>query len=77
MHITVKENLTRLQSPLHHLLRVEVDWILFLLGIRPLSIQIGTHQRAPIIAYDHTVRILHWNYFEYKFVPQKLCGFLV
>jgi hypothetical protein len=43
MHIAKKENLTRLQSSFHHLLRVEVYWILFLLGIRPLSIQIGAH----------------------------------
>lgn len=37
-----------------------------------LSVQISACQRAPVVAYDHAVRVEHWDQFENKFRPQLL-----
>lgn len=71
MHITVKEDLSRLECPLHHQLRVVVNREILGRTSDPLPIQIDAHQRASVISNDHTIRILHRHDFEYESISQE------
>ena len=74
--ITVKVQVSTIECLAHHTFDRCVDWVIPLRGSRPLSIQVGAHQRAPIIANDNTVRILHRDYFKHKSFT-KVLGHLI
>jgi len=72
VHVAVEENLSRLQSSFHHELRVVVDGVELGRARYPLAVQIDSHERAPIVTNDYTIRVLHRDNFENKGVPKKL-----
>jgi len=74
--ITVKVQVSAIESLAHHTFDRCVDRVVPLRGSCPLSIQVGAHQRAPIIANDNTVRILHRDYFKHKSFT-KVLGHLI
>ena len=72
MHITVEENITRLKRAFHHQFCVVVDGVELGRAAHPLPVQIDSHQRAPVIADNDSIRVLHGNNLEDKSVAQKL-----
>jgi hypothetical protein len=72
MHVAVEENFSRLQSSFHHELRVVVDGVELGRARHPLTVQIDSHERAPIVTNDNTIWVLHWDNFENKGIPKKL-----
>lgn len=77
VHIAVQKDFSRLKGALHHLFSVEVNGIVALRPRSPLSVQIGAHQRAPVIAHNYAIRILHGHDFEDKQVSKFHCDFVI
>lgn len=72
VQVAVEKNVTALEGAFHHQLGVVLDGEEFTRRADPLPIKVLTHQRASVVAHDHTVRIQKWHNFKYESVPQKL-----
>jgi len=72
VEVAEEEDVSAFQGPLHHKLSVVVDRVELARRSNPLPIQVLTHQRAAVIAHDHSVWIQHGHDFEYESVSQKL-----
>lgn len=72
MEITEEKYFTRLLRLLHHQLGVVVDRVELRTRPNPLSVQILSHQRAPIVTHDDAIRIEHRYDLEHVRVSEKL-----
>ena len=72
MEIAEEENVSTLQRSLHHQLRVVIDRVKLARGANPLSIQVLSHQRAPVVAHDDSVRVQHRYNLEDEGASQEL-----
>jgi hypothetical protein len=72
MQITVKENITRLQRPLHHQFGMIIRRVELGAATNPLSVQVRTQQGAAVVANNDAVRVQHGYNFENESVSQKL-----
>jgi len=57
MQVTVEKNVSALKGALHHQFSVVIDGEEFTGRAYPLPIKVLTHQRAPVVAYNYSVRI--------------------
>ena len=77
MHVAEEKDISALQRPLHHQLRVVVDRVELARRPNPLTIQILSHQRAPIVAYNDAIWVEHGHYLEDEGVSEELGSFLI
>ena len=77
VQVAVKQDVSRLQSAFHHQLGVVVNWVVLLGSGSPLPIQILAHKAAPIIAYNHSVRVLHGDDFKDELVAKESCSLFI
>ena len=66
VEVTEEENVARLECAFHHEFRVVVYRVKLARGANPLSVQILSHERAPVIANDDTIRVEHRYNLKYK-----------
>jgi hypothetical protein len=69
MIIAIKQYISAFQCFLHHHLHREVLGTQLSTRINPLPVQIQSRQRAPVIAYNHSIWIQHWHNLKYEMVP--------
>ena len=48
-----------------------VNWVQLGTAAHPLPVEVLTHERAAIVAYNHSIRVQHWDNFEYVIVSKK------
>ena len=77
MHVAEEEDVSALQRPLHHQLRMVVDGIELARRPNPLPIQILPHQRAPVVAYYDAIWIEHGYDLEDESVSEELGSFFI
>ena len=68
MNIAVEQDVTGLEGLAHHHFGRAVLRALLHTGSYPLSIQVKTRQRGPVITNNDAVRVQHGNDFEYEVV---------
>ena len=77
MDVTVEKNISAFKRFSHHHFSGAVFWELFHTWSNPLSIEISTTQRCPIITNNDTIWIEHRNDFEYKIISKVFGYFFV
>ena len=77
MVVTVEQDISRVLSLTHHHFGSVVLWTQLLTGSDPLTIQVQSRQRTPIIANYNTVWVKHRNNFKHEVVSQILGSFII
>jgi hypothetical protein len=66
VNVAEEENVSRLQSFLHHDFGVVDSWVKLRAWSLPLSIKVYSSERAPVVSNNDSIRVKHRHYFEYK-----------
>ena len=77
MEIAEKEYVSTLKGLLHHEFGMIEDRILLTAGTNPLTIEILAYKRAPIVSYNHAIRIQHRNYLKNESVSEGVSLVLI
>lgn len=77
MEITEEDDFSLIMDFFYHLLYIIDNRVENFGRVLPPPIQISSRKGSPIISIDDSVRVEHWDNFEYEIISENLSFFII